>query len=106
MKKIMTLASTLIISAAMTAQVNDVTPFEEVNVNVPATVRIVNGENFGVYVRSLDKYTATKVDYEVKDGTLVFTTKMDHDEMENVCITIISPIEPEFTIGRDVELQG
>ncbi len=105
MKKIILIVSAVMTVATSYAKSNAlVSPFERVSVNVPACVRFVKGDTYGVSVRSANAYEASAVRWEVADGVLRFSSVDPAPEVGGVCITIVSPTEPELTLGRDVEV--
>ena len=54
MKKMMILVSAIMMVAAGYAKNVEIKPFEGVDVNVPACVRFISGDNYEVGVRSTD----------------------------------------------------
>ena len=107
MKKMMILVSTIMMVAAGYAKKNvEMKPFEGVNVNVPAYVRFVSGDNYEMGVRSTDSLAAQNILWSVEDGVLNIRSRHDLKEGEqpSVCITIVSPVEPKLTVGRDYEV--
>ncbi len=102
----MILVSAIMMTAATYAQKNtNVTPFDKVNVNVPARVRFVYGENFSVSVRSANSYEASAVRCDVKNGTLTINNLGNTANQDELYITIVSPVEPQLHLGRNVEIK-
>jgi len=101
----MILASAIMMAAAANAERVETASFNEVRVNVPARVRIIAGETYGVSINAQDSITAGAVRMNVKDGVLKLTTRdldaLDLDK-ETLCITIVTPIEPVLTVGREM----
>ena len=106
MKKMMILVSIIMMVAAGYAKNVEMMPFEGVNVNVPACVRFVNGDNYEMGVRSNDSIAAQNIEWSIENGVLKITTRREvtENEQANVCITIVSPVEPKLTVGRDYEV--
>ncbi len=104
MKKTFILAATIMMAAATYAKtISNISPFEEVNVNVPALVRFVEGDTYSVNVRSTNAYDEQAVRYSVEEGVLKITSIDDASSAAPMCITIISPSEPQLSLGRSVE---
>ncbi|MDE5561339.1 MAG: hypothetical protein K2J00_06035 [Bacteroidaceae bacterium] len=118
MKKIMTMVAVIMMMAAATAnsksieerivEPSAVAPFCEVNVNVPARVRVIKGEDYGVLVSVSAMYDAAKLDYRVKDGVLYISTEcseMFSASDRGTMITVITPADDtNVKVGRDVQL--
>lgn len=107
MKKMMILASAIMMVAAAYANESvELKPFTGVNVNVPACVRFVSGDNYEVGVRSNDSIAAQNIEWSIEDGVLKIRSRHEvtDNEQANVCITIVSPEEPKLTVGRAFEL--
>ncbi len=107
MKKMMILVSTIMMVATGYAKQNvETKPFEGVNVNVPACVRFVNGENYEMGIRSTDSIAANNIQWIVENGVLNIRSRyeMTEEDKANICITIVSPIEPKLTVGRNFEV--
>ena len=107
MKKMMILVSTIMMVATSNAKNVETKPFEGVDVNVPACVRFINGENYEMGVRSTDSIAARNILWSIENGVLKIRSRrtMREDEQKaNVCITIVSPVEPKLTVGRDYEV--
>lgn len=107
MKKMMILVSAIMMVAAGYAKNAEIKPFEGVDVNVPACVRFISGDNYEVGVRSNDSIAAQNIEWFIEDGVLKIRKRHevnDDDRQTNVCITIVSPVEPKLTVGRDYEV--
>lgn len=106
MKKMMILASAIMMAATANAKRVETASFDEVRVNVPARVRIIAGDTYSVNVAAQNEMVASTVRYEVKDGVLKINSR-DIDELmqseESLHITIVAPKELKLTIGRDME---
>ncbi len=105
MKKMMILVSAIMMALSAKAENMNLNPFEGVNVNVPARVRFVYGETYGVDIQATDSIAASGIRWSVKDGVLKIRSIDDNTELENVCITIVSPIEVKMTVGRNMEMK-
>lgn len=118
MKKIMIMVAAVMMTATAIASNNGndnsvkepsiVAPFSEINVNVPARVRVIQGEDYGVMVSVSAMYDRTKLDYRVKDGVLYISTEcaeMLSASGRGTMITVITPAEnANVKVGRDVQL--
>lgn len=84
-----------------------VAPFNEVNVNVPSRVRVVQGEDYGVVINGTSDYDSTMLDFHVKDGVLYISTKctdMLSASGRGTVITVITPASNAIVkTGDDVE---
>ncbi len=108
MKKMMILVSTIMMVATGYAKNVETTPFKGVKVNVPARVRFVSGENYEMGVRSNDSITANNILWSVENGVLNIRSRFEEntEEQTNLCITIVSPEEPQLMVGRDYEVKN
>jgi len=107
MKKMMILVSAIMMVATGYAKKNvETKPFEGVNVNVPACVRFVNGDNYEMAVRSTDSIAAQNILWSIENGVLNIRSRREVTESDkaNVCITIVSPVEPRLTVGHNYEV--
>lgn len=85
MKKIMTLVAVMAMAANISASNNSVSntsnetlrlaPFTEVNVNVPARIKIVQGKDYGVMANSANDCDLNLLDYQVRNGVLYISTQ-------------------------------
>ncbi len=106
MKKMMILVSAAIMALTAEARNTEVKPFEGVNVNVPARVRFVYGDTYGVDIQATDSLVASAIRYSVQDGVLkIRSIDGAYKPVENVCITIVSPQEPTLTVGRHMDVK-
>ena len=84
-----------------------IAPFSEVNVNVPARVRVVQGEDYGVMINGTAVYDSTLLDFEVKDGILYISTRcmdMLSASGRGTVITLITPAaDAIIKTGDDVQ---
>ena len=107
MKKMMIVVSAIMMVATVYAKEHvEMKPFEGVNVNVPARVRFINGENYEMGIRSTDSVTAKNIKWTVENGVLNISSRYEltEEDKANICITIVSPIEPKLTVGRNLEV--
>lgn len=105
MKKMMILVSAIMMATTANAQQVETTSFDEVRVNVPARVRIVAGENYGVSIATKNEEVAKAVNYDVKNGVLNINTR-DIEALadENaIRITIVTPHKLKVTTNRFME---
>ena len=73
---------------------NRMDPFTEVNVSIPARIRVVQGHEYGILAQTSTGVDATKLDYKVKDGILyISSTDVDmlSSSRRTPVITIITP---------------
>ena len=84
-----------------------IAPFSEVNVNVPARVRVVQGEDYGVMINGTAVYDSTLLDFEVRDGILYISTRcmdMLSASGRGTVITLITPAaDAIIKTGDDVQ---
>lgn len=118
MKKIMTLVAAIMMIATANASnkrvenlvmgTHRVDPFSEVNINVPARIRVIQGDEYGVMTSTASAYDSTKLEYDVKNGVLYIRT--DYSEMlsasgRGTVITIITPTDIKgVKLGDDVQM--
>lgn len=105
MKKMMILVSAIMMVANINAKSVETDKFSEVRVNVPARLRIVAGDNYGVNISASDEMVAKAIRANVKNGVLSLTTRDIEelgDAINSLCITIVTPSEPTLTMGSDV----
>ncbi len=117
MKKIMTMVAALIMIATANASNNStenitseamkLAPFHEVNVNVPARIKLIHGEGYGVVASAANQSDTTLLDYQVKDGVLYISTEsldMLRASGRGTVITVITPNEnASIKMGSDVQ---
>lgn len=117
MKKIMTMVAAMMMLATVNAN-NETTntaneplklaPFTVVNVNVPARVKLVLGEEYGVFANTADILDITQLDYHVSNGVLYIST--DNADMlrasgRGTIITVITPDDGvSIKTGSDVRV--
>ncbi len=106
MKKMMMMVGAAMMSASSFAlETSNVLPFEDVRVNVPARVRFVHGESYKVDVESADTLAASGIRVNVKDGVLRITSIDANEAQSEVFVTIMSPVEPKLSVGRNMEVR-
>ncbi len=106
MRKTMIMVSAIMMSLTASAENKmSVAPFEGVSVSVPARVRFVYGDEYAMDVQATDSLVASAIRWTVKDGVLRIRSIDGGGEMENVCITIVSPKAPSMTVGRNMEMR-
>ncbi len=106
MKKLMIMVSAIMMVAGTSAKNVETKPFEGIKVNVPAHIRIVSGDNYEMGVRSTDSIAARNILWSIENGVLNIRSRyeIENDESPNLCITIVAPVEPRLTVGRDFEV--
>lgn len=105
MKKIMTLVAAMAMTATISASNNNanitinepvsLAPFSKVNVNVPARIRIVSGEEYGVVANTAHTQDLAELDFHVRDGVLYISTEsmdMLSASGRGTIITVITPL--------------
>ncbi len=117
MKKIMTMVAAIMMIATANAGNNSaksidneplkLAPFSEVNVNVPARIKLVHGSEYGVIASAAHVFDLTYLDYQVKDGVLYISTEstdMLRASGRGTIITIITPdYDANIKVGSDVK---
>lgn len=107
MKKMMILVSAIMMVANANAKSVETASFSEVRVNVPARIRIVAGDSYGVSIAASDDQIANAIRANVKDGVLSLTTRNIEElgeAVNSLCITVVTPSEPTLTMGTDVQI--
>ncbi len=107
MKKIMTVICAIVL-ATISASAKDIrtAPFNKVQVDVEARVRVIDGYRFGVNVRSTDKDKAEGIKVSVDNGVLTITGNNSEAlkcEDETTVITITCPTNVDITAGLAYE---
>lgn len=75
MKRLMTFVLSLVMTAATYAQEVETLPFNEVKMDIPARLRIVEGESYGFTVEASDESLAGTVECSLKEGVISFSMK-------------------------------
>lgn len=106
MRKMMMMVGAAMMSASSFAvETSNVTPFEDVRVNVPVRVRFVQGDSYKVDVESEDTVAASGIRVSVKDGVLKISSIDANETQSEVFITIMSPKQPKLSVGRNMEMK-
>lgn len=128
MKKMMLMIG-LVLTATVSAKEVTTEAFDEVRVNIPATVEFVEGDTYGFMVEAKDAIVARAVSCNLKDGVMQFSFgsavrpgKVEYDEAtgtysyginainqvirddestSEIVITIISPSLPTIKTSSD-----
>lgn len=117
MKKIMTLVAAIMMIATVSANDNKtdntatepmkLAPFTEVNVNVPARIKLIHGDEYGVVANSANSLDTTLLDYQVRNGILYISTEsldMLRASGRGTIITVITPDkDASIKMGNDVQ---
>lgn len=105
MKKMMILASAIMMAAAANAKRVETESFNKVLVNVPARVRVVPGDTYSVNIATSDSLLAQSLRVDVENGVLHITPDVkanaSADSDANLRIIIVTPVEPQVMAGRD-----
>ena len=112
MKKLLLLCSILL--TAITASAgnndngtkNDIAPFAQTRIGVPATVHFLTGEEFAYLATSEEDCDLDRLQVDVKDGVLCFTLadELAYGETLSYDITIIAPATPELRLATSYEV--
>lgn len=131
MKKLMIMVGVMVMTAATKASEVTTVAFNETRVNVPATVRFVQGDDYGFSVEAKDSIIARSVRCTVKDSVLTinmgnalqpgeskFDAKKgvyyygvnatnqvlaDEENGSEMVITVIAPELPKLAVSGDYE---
>lgn len=103
--KVMAMAAMMVMGAtSASAKDIDTTPFDKVQVDVEARVRIVDGDKYSVSVRSTDKALAEDIKVNVADGTLAISSdNANLPEGESMVITITCPTDLDILTSYSYE---
>ncbi|MCR5312786.1 MAG: hypothetical protein K6E54_03915 [Bacteroidaceae bacterium] len=82
----------------------NVDAYEVAQIDVPARVRIIKGNNYGVNVVALDKQAEKSIRYTVKNGILRFYSR-SAEVLDNnsVVINLVVPATPEIKTSADLD---
>ena len=108
MKKMLIMASAIMMAAAANAQRVETESFNKVMVNVPARVRVVPGDTYSVNIATTDAEFANSLQVNVKDGILNIAAGAKDGRVESdstLRIIIVTPVEPKVVAGRDFHVQ-
>lgn len=108
MKKMMILASAIMMAAAGNAKENvETKPFEGVNISVPAHIRFINGEDYRMGVRGIDRTAEQNILWSVEDGVLTIRPRyaVSDTDTPDVLITIIAPTLPTLTVAGNLNVK-
>lgn len=104
MKKMLIMASAIMMAAAANAQRVETESFNKVLVNVPARVRVVPGDTYSVNVATTDSVLANSLRIDVEDGTLKINRDARQEALDSdttLRLIIVTPVEPTVLAGRD-----
>lgn len=110
MKKTMAFVSVMIMALNMSANIapetanNELTSteaFTEAYINLPARVRLVEGDSYSVLINTANEEVAKAIKCEVKDGKISFSTTDGENIDEKVVITLVAPVIPDVITGKD-----
>ena len=103
MKRLIILATAMIIAAVAHCENIVTESFESVCVNIPADVRIQRGEDYGVRIVARNKYVTRTIKTRVENGVL----KIDARDLESLQVNekirlyITVPSDCQVKVGRD-----
>ena len=105
MKKMILTLCAVVMSVMVQAQRVDTTPFDKVQVDVAARVRVVDGRHFGVTVRSTEKALAEDIQISVENGILDISSRGDYSATgdEETLITITCPFDVDIATTADFD---
>ncbi len=103
MKKMLIMASAIMMATAANAQRVETESFDKVMVNVPARVRVVPGDSYSVNIATSDSILANSIRVQVENGMLkISSTVEDRKENDKVLrLIIVTPVEPRVMAGRN-----
>lgn len=104
MKKMLIMASAIMMAAAANAQRVETESFNKILVNVPARVRVVPGDTYSVNIVTSDSVLANSLRVNVKDGVLNIAPDAKSSEMQSdntLRLIIVTPVEPKVEAGHD-----
>jgi len=74
-------------------------------INVPARVRVIEGNEYSVNVVALDKMAEKSVRYNVKDGVLhVYSVAFDEVENNAIVVNLIVPSAPKIKVAGNLDM--
>lgn len=101
---ILTLCAIVMAVATTSAQNVETNPFDKVQIDVAARVRVIDGNSYGVNVRSSDKDWAESIKVSVENGVLAISTRDGYNaEDETTIITITCPTDVDVAISHNFE---
>lgn len=84
--------------------------FMEVNVNVPARIRMVHSEDYGIRVSTASVFDSQAIDYEVRNGVLYISTEssgMLNSQGRGTVIYVFTPnAHTSISLGEDVSYKS
>lgn len=103
MKKMLIMASAIMMATTANAQRVETESFDKVMVNVPARVRVVPGDSYSVNIATSDSILANSIRVQVENGMLkISSTVEDRKENDKVLrLIIVTPVEPRVMAGRN-----
>lgn len=105
MKKMLIMASAIMMAAAANAQRVETESFNKILVNVPARVRVVPGDTYSVNIATADSTLAQSIRVNVEDGVLRIAHDAKDANLEQsdskLRLIIVAPVEPQIAAGRD-----
>ena len=109
MKKMFIIAAAMCIAMTTEAKskATEVARFDKVQVNVPAQVRVAQGDEYGVRFSSADGLTVMNVKYTVQGDTLTISSEdmaLLEGRTDKLYITIITPYDAELLKSRTMDL--
>ena len=109
MNKMMTLVAAIMIYGSVKAEIKNVEAFSEVKVSVPARVRVIKSDEYGISLSSEDTLLTSSIRYNVENGMLSISAVGESASLSEdggLLITITTPERPSLKAGRDFELGG
>lgn len=103
-KMILTLCAIVMAVATTSAQNVETCPFDKVEIDVAARVRVIDGNSYGVNVRSTDKDWAENIKVSVENGVLAISSRNGYNtEDETTVITITCPTDVDVATSHSFE---
>lgn len=111
MKKILIIAvaifATIGVNAKTKSKAMGVKRFDKVQVNVPAQVRVAQGEEYAIRFASADGLSVKNVKYAIEGDTLTISSEdiaMLEGRTDVLYITIITPSDAEMVKSRTMDM--
>lgn len=118
MKKIISLVAALMMVVSISASnmsvsngnitIQRVTPFDQVIVNVPSRVRVVQGDDYEVLINGIAADDSASLNCQVRNGVLYINTMNSYGFSDTGCpmvITVVTPMtDTVLKMGNDVQV--
>ena len=101
------LAIALVSVLSMSAKKESTEEFQSVKVSVPAQVRIVESEEYGISIRSHEALMEEAINWTIEDGELKISSRdveQLNPEGKDLIITVMTPVMPEIRVSQNMQL--